>query len=412
MKAWFIEQGLSPEQTAWLINVIEVLGLILVAFVADWIAKQYILRTVKHFTAQTKNQWDDILVRRNVFTRLSHLAPALIIFFGISAVFPESDQFIVIVRRLVNAYMVLIIGSVLSSLINAGHDIYETLQTSRKAPIKGYVQAIKLILFFSIGLFVVSVLLNKSPWGFFSVLGGLTAVLLLVFKDTILGLVASVQLMANNMVSTGDWIEMPKYGADGDVIDVSLTTVKVQNWDKTISMIPTYALISDSFKNWRGMSESGGRRIKRSILIDMQTIKFLDEELLNRLKKIQLLKDYLERKTDEIAKYNSDLKIDVEALVNGRRLTNVGTLRAYIIAYLKQNPHIHQEGMTFLVRQLQPSEHGLPIEVYVFSKDQVWANYEAIQADIFDHILAAVQEFDLRVYQQPSGADFQQLFKS
>jgi miniconductance mechanosensitive channel len=239
----------------------------------------------------------------------------------------------------------------------------------------------------------------------------MTAVLLLIFKDAILGLVAGIQLTANKMIAVGDWIEMPKYGADGDVLDLTLTTVKVQNWDKTITTIPTYALISDAFKNWRGMQESGGRRIKRSIAIDMNSIKFCDEEMLERFRKIQYISEHIERKRKELQEHNRLLKVDDSSLANGRRLTNVGTFRAYIQAYLKNHPAIHQN-MTFLVRQLAPSDHGLPIEIYVFSSDTAWVTYEAIQADIFDHLLAVLPEFDLRVFQSPAGHDFQQLVSS
>jgi miniconductance mechanosensitive channel len=229
-----------------------------------------------------------------------------------------------------------------------------------------------------------------------------------VFKDSILGLVASVQLSSNDMVRIGDWIEMPKYGADGDVIDVTLHTVKVRNWDKTITTIPSYALISDSFKNWRGMSESGGRRIKRAINLDMTTVKFVDSELLDRLNKIQLLKPYILARIKEIDEYNRTNDVDQSVLVNGRNMTNVGTFRAYIAAYLRNHPKINQD-LTFLIRQLPPNEHGLPMEVYVFSADQVWANYESIQADIFDHILAVLPYFDLRAFQSPSGYDMRSL---
>lgn len=239
-----------------------------------------------------------------------------------------------------------------------------------------------------------------------SLLGGLTAVLLLVFKDMILGLVAGIQLSSNNMIARGDWIEMPNYGADGDVIDITLTTVMVQNWDKTITTIPTYALISDSFKNWKGMQESGGRRIKRAVNIDINSIRFVDDELLSKLRKVELLKDYLQDKLQEIDKYNQEHAVDTSLLINGRKITNIGTFRAYLIAYLRRHPLINKE-MTFLVRQLRPTECGLPIEVYVFSNDKVWANYEAIQADIFDHIFAVVPEFGLRVFQNPTGSDFQ-----
>jgi len=231
-------------------------------------------------------------------------------------------------------------------------------------------------------------------------------VLLLVFKDSILGLVASFQMSANNMVRIGDWIEMPKYGADGDVIDISLNTVKVQNWDKTISTIPTYALVADPVKNWRGMSESGGRRIKRAICIDMQTVTFCSDEMLDRFENFEHVATYLKERRGEIEAFNKEHRVDIAEVINGRRITNLGTFRAYIVGYLRHHPLIHTEDMTFLVRQLAPTEHGLPIEIYVFSRDQVWANYESIQADIFDHIIAAVPEFDLAVFQSPTGRDF------
>ncbi|MCK4750520.1 MAG: mechanosensitive ion channel, partial [Bacteroidales bacterium] len=233
---------------------------------------------------------------------------------------------------------------------------------------------------------------------------------MLVFKDTILGFVASIQLSANHMVKQGDWIEMPSHNADGDVIDISLNTVKVRNWDKTITTVPTYALVSESFKNWKGMEESGGRRIKRSINIDMNTVKFIDKEMAEKLKKIHLLKDHIETRQEEIRKYNEENQIDGSVLVNGRRMTNLGTFRLYIEQYLKHHPKVHQE-LTMLIRHLQPTEAGLPIEIYVFSNDQAWANYEAIQADIFDHILAVIPEFGLRVFQDPTGGDFQNLSK-
>jgi miniconductance mechanosensitive channel len=250
--------------------------------------------------------------------------------------------------------------------------------------------------------------LDRSPWGIVSGIGALTAVLLLIFRDSILGLVATVQLSGNDMVRVGDWIEMPSYNADGDVIDMSLHTVKVQNWDKTITTIPTHALISDSFRNWRGMQESGGRRIKRSIYIDMNTVRFVDEEMLQKYRKFDYLGEYVDRKLSEIEEYNRNHVRDLSEVVNGRRLTNLGTFRAYVESYLKRHSMISDE-MTFLVRQLQPSDRGIPIEIYVFSRDIRWANYEQIQADIFDHLLAVIPEFGLRVYQAPSGNDVTRL---
>jgi len=307
--------------------------------------------------------------------------------------------------------MIIIMMLVLDSLLNTVEDIYQTFRASKEIPIKGFIQVLKLVLYFVAAIFVISILLNKTPVYLLSGIGALAAVMLLVFKDSILGFVAGIQLAANRMVSVGDWIEMPKYGADGDVLEVALTTVKVQNWDKTITTIPTYALISESFKNWRGMSESGGRRIKRSVNIDMSSIRFCDGEMLERFGKIQYISEYIETKKHELEEFNQATKVDNASLVNGRRMTNIGTFRAYVKAYLQNHPMINKD-MTFLIRQLPPTEYGLPIEIYVFSKDKVWANYEAIQADIFDHILAVVPEFDLHVYQNPTGADFRVLNSS
>ncbi len=258
------------------------------------------------------------------------------------------------------------------------------------------------------GVFVLSIVLQKSPLVFLTGMGAMTAILLLVFKDAILGLVAGIQLMANDMVRPGDWIEMPKYGADGDVIDVSLTTLKVRNWDKTITTVPTYALISDSFKNWRGMEDSGGRRIKRSISIDLDSIRHCDDEMLDRFEKIDRIRDYVLETRARIAEANRDATIDAALPVNGRQMTNIGTFRKYMEAYLREIPEVHPE-MTFLVRQLQPTERGLPIEIYVFSKDQRWVQYEAIQADIFDHFFASLPYFDLRAFQLPSGRSVERL---
>jgi miniconductance mechanosensitive channel len=309
------------------------------------------------------------------------------------------------VNAAVTIYLTLIWLSVFFALLDAMHLIAQRRGQSARMPIKGFVQALKLVATVIGLILILATILNKSPVYLLSGLGALTAVLLLVFRDAILGFVAGIQISVNNLVQVGDWIEMPKAGADGDVIDVSLTTVKVKNWDKTITTIPTYSLISDSFKNWRGMAETGGRRIKRAFNLDVQSIRFADEALVARWEKIDLLKGYLKQKRDEIEKANHDRGADLTILGNGRRITNVGTFRAYCMAYLRAHPQIHQD-LTFLVRQLAPTEHGLPIEIYVFSKDIRWAYYEAIQADIFDHLLAVIGEFDLRIYQQPSGRDF------
>lgn len=405
---WLETMGLGPWMAAALFRTLAIIAIIVLAWIANTIAKQIIVRVVRVVIKRTPYTWDDIFVQRQVFTRLSHLAPALIIYAMAGLAFSGMKPLIEFTRDLANAYMIVIVLIVIEAILSAVLDIYARLKVSRRVSIKPYIQIVKVALFI-VGAFMILGLFTSAALGLLTGLGALTAILLLIFRDAILGLVASVQLAANNMVRVGDWIEMPKFGVDGDVIDVSLTTVKIQNFDKTILTIPAYALISDSFKNWRGMSESEGRRIKRSVFLDMNTIKFCNGEMLDRFRKIQYITEYIERKKGELTEYNQQHNVDDASLVNGRRMTNIGTFRAYVEAYLHNHPKIHQE-MTFLIRQLQPTEHGLPLELYVFSNDQVWANYEAIQADIFDHILAVLSEFDLRVFQQPTGADFTRSF--
>lgn len=408
--SWLLDQGLSVNLSNNIVFISKILLILVSSILANFIAKKVILGAVKSIIKRTKNTWDDIFVKQKVFEKLSHIAPGWVIYHGVRILFFESDMFIEWIQRIAVSYMILAGLVVINSLLSAVLDIYQRFEVSKRKPIKGYIQAVKIVCLFLCLIFIVSVLVDKSPWRLLSVLGGLTAVLMLVFKDTILGFVASIQLISNNMIARGDWIEMPKYGADGDVIDVSIHTVKVQNWDKTVTTIPTYALISDAFKNWKGMSESGGRRIKRSIMIDVQSISFCTDEMLQRFTKFDYIKEYINNKLTKLKEYNKEKNIDESVLVNGRRLTNVGTFRAYVEQYLKAHPKIHND-MTFLVRQLAPTEYGLPIEIYVFSNDQVWAHYEAIQADIFDHILAVIPEFDLRVFQSPSGANFEKLLK-
>jgi miniconductance mechanosensitive channel len=403
-REWLLGQGLTENPANIIAWAAMVVVIIVLAYLSNYVAKKFLLAGVSYFVRKSRTRWDDYLHKYKFFVRLSHLAPALVIYFSASLFPPVQD----ILQRAAMVYMIFIGFSVFSAFLNALVDIYRTFDISRQKPIKGYIQIAKIILFVFIAITSLAVLMNRSPWLLLSGLGAMTAIILLVFKDSILGLVASVQLSQNDMVRIGDWIEMPKYGADGDVIDVTLTTVKVQNWDKTITTIPAYSLISDSFKNWRGMSESGGRRIKRALYIDMNSIKFCTEEMLKRYEKFQLITDYIRSKRKDIAQYNKEHNVDASELVNGRNLTNVGTFRAYVAAYLRNHPKIHQD-LTFLIRHLSPGEYGLPIEIYVFSNDQVWANYEAIQADIFDHILAVVPLFELRVFQNPTGRDFRSL---
>jgi miniconductance mechanosensitive channel len=344
------------------------------------------------------------LLDSGVFTRLSHLAPALVINTFGPGVLGGTPRVLAGVHGAVTIYLIFIWLSVLFALLNAVQLISDKKEKSKGVPVKGFAQAIKLVATIVSLIFVLSVLLNKSPILLFSGLGALTAVLMFVFKDAILGFIAGIQISANDMVKVGDWIEMPKAGADGDVIDVSLTTVKVQNWDKTITTIPTYSLISESFKNWKGMSASGGRRIKRSLNIEMSSIGFANEAQLERWSEIGLVREHLDRKREDINRDNEKLGASANVLGNGRRLTNIGTFRAYCLAYLKNHPHIHQE-MTLLVRQLQSTEHGLPLEIYTFVNNTAWSFYEGVQSDIFDHLVAVAKVFDLRIFQQPSGMD-------
>ncbi len=403
-KSWLMDHGFAEPLAGYAAWAGLALAVIIVAYIANFITRQIMVRGVSYLVKRTRTTWDDALLGRRVFARLAHLAPALVFYFSAGLFPPVAD----IIQRLSMVYMIMAGLHAFNGFLNAAVDIYNQYDISREKPIKGYVQIAMIIIAIFVGIYALATLLNRSPWPLLSGMGAMTAIILLIFKDSILGFVASVQLSLNDMVRIGDWIEMPKYGANGDVVDVSLLTIKVQNWDKTITTIPAYALISDSFINWRGMKESGGRRIKRHINIDMSTIKLCSNAMLDRYEKFQLIADYIRTRRQEIAAYNNENNIDTSELINGRNMTNIGTFRAYAVAYLRNHPMIHQD-MTFLVRHLQPGEHGLPVEIYVFSKDTVWANYEDIQADIFDHLLAVIPMFDLRVFQQPTGSDFHDL---
>jgi miniconductance mechanosensitive channel len=407
---WLTNQDLNLPTANILARGLIFVSIIILSFIVYLFTKHFILKGLAVIIGRTATQWDDVILRKKVFNRLAHLAPAIVIYMSISIPFEGYDWSITLITGLVSIFMIVMGVLAFNAFLNASLDIYTTYEVSNRIPIKGFIQVFKIIIYFTSAIFIFSILLNKTPVYLFSGLGALTAVLMFIFKDAILGFVAGIQLSANRMVANGDWIEMPKYGANGDIIEIALTTVKVQNWDKTITTIPTYALITESFKNWSGMSNSGGRRIKRSISIDMNTIQFCTEDMLNRFSKVQYISNYIEKTKIELQENNELGQVDNSSLVNGKRMTNIGTFRAYVKAYLVNHPMINKE-MTFLVRQLNPTEHGLPIEIYVFSKDQEWANYENIQADIFDHILAVVPEFDLRVFQDPSGLDFSKLIR-
>jgi miniconductance mechanosensitive channel len=401
--------GFADQPAAVLARVAIVIVIAGLSILADFLARKIISTVVRRIVRKTRSRWDDIIYDRGVMNRLSHIAPALVIYFMNPLAFPEISWLTIAIQRGSIAYMIGVAVLVIDAVLESVNDIYTTYsEQSKQRPIKGYIQLLK-ILFYVVGLvLIVTTILDKSPVGILSGIGALSAVLLLVFRDTILGLVAGVQLSSNEMVHIGDWIEMPKYGADGDVIDVTLQSVKVQNFDKTITTIPIYSLVSDSFKNWRGMSESGGRRIKRAINVDMRTVKFCTPQMIERFKRYALIRDYVTQRQSEITADNQERGLDEEDLLSSRRMTNLGTLRAYIAAYLRSHPLINKD-MTFLIRHLPPGPTGLPIEIYVFSADTVWTNYEGIQADIFDHLLAVIPEFELEVFQQPSGSDVERL---
>jgi len=370
---------------------------IIFAYILFLITKKVVLKTISKIFEKTSTTLDDVLINKKVFSKLPYLIP-LVFLYSLRDLLPIFK----IIDRIFLSLIAIIILISLNALINAVDDVYRKTRFHEKLNIKSYIQLIKLFINVVGIIIITAIIAGKSPVYFLSGLGALTAVLILVFKDTILSLVSSIQISSNNLFKVGDWIEASQFGADGNVIDIALHSVKVQNWDKTISVIPTSKLINSSFKNWKGMSDSGGRRIKRSIKINMKSIKFCSNDMIEKYKSIDLIKNYINTKVENIFVHNSKKNIDKNDLLNGRSLTNVGTFRAYIELYLKNHSKIHKE-MTFLIRQLAPQSDGLPIEIYVFSSDTNWVNYESIQSDIFDHLLAILPEFELEIFQNISG---------
>lgn len=366
---------------------------ILISIIAYFISKKYIIKIIHKLIFKTKSELDNTFIKTGFFEQLAHLVPPVIILY-FSQFYPQNISSSV--SQIIKFWIAVVIIKTIDKFLSTTLEIYNTLEISKDKPIKGYIQLLKMIVYILGFIIAVCVLVGISPWGVLSGVGAFTAVLMFIFKDTILSLVASVQIVANDLFRVGDWIEAENFGADGEVIDIALHSVKVQNWDKTIVTIPTYKFMESSFKNWRGMEKSGGRRIKRSLFIDVNSIKFCNTELLEKLDKIEILKEYLKEKqkvvdtTDEIT-------------LNKRKLTNIGTFREYIKRYLENNPNIDSKNFTFIIRQLQPTSKGVPLEVYAFSNKNKWAEYEAVQSDIFDHLLVALKEFDLRLYQEPSG---------
>ena len=389
----------------WVSSALTLAGLLLAAWLADWLTRRILLRAVRKLVLASPTEWDNAFMARGVLTRFAGVVPALVVFFGIGMVSDLPDRLVEVVRSLAQAFVVLTVALSLRNLVNALGDLYARNEARAHArPIKGYLQVVKLAVFVLAGLSIFATLVGAKFLHVLTGLGAMTAVVMLIFQDTILSFVASVQIGSDGRVRVGDWIEMPGQNADGTVTDIALHTVTVQNWDKTITTIPTKKLISDSFKNWRGMSEAGGRRIKRALYLDQKSVRFLEDGEEARLRRLRPIGGYIDGKQRELAEWNAGLGVD-EA-VNARRLTNVGTFRAYAEHYLRQHPAVRQD-MTLLVRQLQPGQHGLPIEVYCFSADTRWAAYEGLQSDIFDHLLAILPQFGLRVFQASSDAPLQ-----
>lgn len=389
----------------WSLTLAQIAGLLLVVWLANLITRSVLLRLIRHTVMRSAWHWDDTLVEHSVTARLAGVVPALIVYTGIGLVSGLPGAVVTIVRSLASAYIVLVIVLAIGNLLTSIGAMYERRNPDRARahPIKSYLQLIKIIAYLIAAVLIVAAFLNKNPLLFLSGIGALSAVLMLVFKDTILSLVAGIQLAGDDMVRVGDWIEMPQNHADGDVIDISLHTVKVRNWNRTVTTIPTWRLINESFINWRDMY-ADGRHIKRAIYLDQTSVRFLTEEDCNRLRSLTLLNSYLANKQSEIKDYNKELIAQDKGPINSRQLTNVGTFRAYVQAYVESHPGIHH-GMFQLVRQLQPGATGLPLQIYCYTALTGWADYENIQADIFDHLYAILPEFGLRVFQEPSGAD-------
>lgn len=380
----------------------------LVAILLWKIAQLVINKFIRRVERRTSAQWSNVLLQ-GAFAKLPLIIPAIYVTGALPLIFSDYPTWIPTIKTLTAVYITLVVIRIISSTISASNVYYSTSTRYKDRPIASFTQLAKIVVWVIGVIFMLSILIDSNPLALFGALGAVSAVILLIFKDTLLGFIASIQLTINDMVRIGDWVSVPKYGADGDVIGIYLTTIKVSNWDKTISTVPTYSFVSDSFKNWRGMQESGGRRIKRSINFKISSVRFCDDEMLARYAKIELIREHIEKRTVEITTYNSERNVNTEmSIVNGRRMTNIGIFRVYILNVLKKNPNINHE-MTHMVRQLEPSETGVPLEIYCFSRIKTWIEYEGIQSDIFDHIMATAKYFDLEIFENPSSSDLKRL---
>jgi len=402
MENFLTTRGLGLELAHYVMLGIDSIILLVVCILANFITRKFIVQGIRKLIENSKNDWDDILLEKEVFNSLSTLVPLIFIQFLSVPILSHFSFLIPFVHIAVKVSLVLVIASVIVKMLKSLEEGSTRIPYFKDKPIRSYVQLANIVIYAVAVILIIAAILNRNPLALLGALGALTAVIMLVFKDTILGLVASIQLSSHDMVRVGDWVSMPKYGADGDVLEITLNTVKIQNWDKTISTIPTYAFISGSFKNWRGMTDSGGRRIKRSFNISMTSIKFCTEEEIAHYKNVELLKDYIESIQSEIATHNDSNRHDKSSLLNGRNLTNIGLFREYARQYLMANENLRTD-LTLMVRQLEPTENGLPIEVYCFSKNIEWVKYEGIQSDIFDHLLSSISNFNLEAFQNPTG---------
>ncbi len=412
---WFNQKllnfGTSVSVADYLDNFAVLLIIILLALAVDYICRYILLGAFKKFAKKTTNQLDDLIIEKKIINKGMHIIPSILIFTMLPLAYPSpaDKEILVLLQKLCQIYIITVSLLFINSLLNLGVELFHRNDKFKDKPLKGFVQIVQVILF-SVGIILlISILINESPSTIFTGIGASAAILMLVFKDTILGFVAGIQLSANDMLRVDDWISMPKYGADGTVIEITLNTVKVKNFDNTISTIPPYALISESFQNWRGMRESPGRRIKRSINLDMNSVKFCTPEMLEKYRKISLLAGYIDDTENKLQTYNQTNQIDNTILVNGRRQTNLGVFRAYLQRYLESLPEVNKE-MICMVRHLQPTEKGIPMELYFFSSIKDWVIYETIQADVFDHVLAVIPEFDLQIFQELSGGSDVRMF--
>lgn len=405
---WISGLGVINEGASAITFVCLVVLLLIIYFTINYIVSLTLNKVITRLAKSTPTKFDDLLVENKVFTHLGKLIPLIVVMNLIPTFFSNFTLANSFLNKAVDVFLILVWVMFFRSIFRAVRDYLKTKPAFHDKPLDSYLQVANIFMFFIAGVILFTLLTGKSTLAFLGALGAASAVLMLIFKDTILGFVASIQVSTNDMVRIGDWIEMPKYGADGDVIEINLNTVKIQNWDKSITTVPTYYLITDSFKNWRGMYNAGGRRIKRSLNIKMSTIRYLSESELDDLSKIHLIEDFIKRRREEIESYNKDHNIDKEVKVNGRSLTNVGLFREYVKEYLINNSTINQK-MTMLVRQLPPTEKGLPLELYMFTDDTAWAYYEDAISDIFDHLLAAIKYFKLEVFELPASDDIRKL---